>query len=180
MKAIIIHSSYLIQCGLKNILQSKAIVISAIMNDFPNPKKLSEWEEMLIFSDLKNMEVIRKEYGTLKKKKNILIGISTENKSTESIEKLDDVLYVTDDIVAVSDKIDSVLPTSESDTNSQLSSREIEILNLVAKGMSNKEMADKLFISIHTVITHRKNITAKLGIKTIAGLTMYASINNLI
>jgi len=180
MKAIIIHSSYLIQCGLKNILQSKNIAISEIMNNFPDTKRVAEWEEMLIFSDFRNMEVIRKECGVLKKKKNILIGISIENKSAESIEKLDDVLYLTDDITAVSDKIDAVLPTSETDTNSQLSTREIEILNLVAKGMSNKEMADKLFISIHTVITHRKNITAKLGIKTIAGLTMYASINNLI
>lgn len=180
MKAIIIHSSYIIQCGLKNILQSKNIAISEIMNDFPTSKKLTEWEEMFIISDLKYMEEIRKEYRILKKKKNILIGISAENQGTESIEKMDDLLYLTDDIVAVSEKINSVLPSAETDTNSSLSSREIEILNLVAKGMSNKEMADKLFISIHTVITHRKNITEKLGIKTIAGLTMYASINNLI
>ena len=85
-----------------------------------------------------------------------------------------------DNFSTLSEKIDAILPAIETDTNSQLSAREIEILHLVAKGMSNKGMADKLFISIHTVITHRKNITAKLGIKTIAGLTMYASINNLI
>jgi DNA-binding CsgD family transcriptional regulator len=54
------------------------------------------------------------------------------------------------------------------------------VLRLVALGYTNKEIAGKLFISSHTVITHRKNITAKLGIKTIAGLTIYALLNKLI
>ena len=44
----------------------------------------------------------------------------------------------------------------------------------------NKEIADKYNLSIHTVITHRKNITRKTGIKTVAGLTVYALLNNLI
>ncbi len=61
-----------------------------------------------------------------------------------------------------------------------LTSREKEILVCVAKGMLNKEIADELNISIHTVITHRKNITQKTGIKTVAGLTVYALLNNLL
>jgi DNA-binding CsgD family transcriptional regulator len=70
-------------------------------------------------------------------------------------------------------------PGSESGEN-DLTLREKEVLTLVAMGFSNKEIADNLFISIHTVITHRKNITAKLGIKSISGLTVYAIINRLI
>jgi DNA-binding CsgD family transcriptional regulator len=66
------------------------------------------------------------------------------------------------------------------DTPEGISDREKEVLCLVAIGLTNKEIGDKLFISTHTVITHRKNISAKLGIKTIAGLTMYALINHLI
>ena len=62
----------------------------------------------------------------------------------------------------------------------KLSSREIEILTGVAQGLLNKEIASKYNISIHTVITHRKNIARKTGIKTIAGLTAYAILNNLI
>lgn len=62
----------------------------------------------------------------------------------------------------------------------ELSAREKEILVAVAKGMLNKEIADRYNISIYTVISHRKNITRKTGIKTVAGLTVYALLNNLI
>lgn len=55
-----------------------------------------------------------------------------------------------------------------------LSAREIEVLVLVTKGLINKEIADKLNISLTTVISHRKNITEKLGIKSVSGLTIYA------
>ncbi len=55
-----------------------------------------------------------------------------------------------------------------------LTMREIEVLSLVARGFSNKEIAQKLSISLTTVITHRRNITDKLHIKSVAGLTMYA------
>ena len=62
----------------------------------------------------------------------------------------------------------------------ELSAREKEILVCVAQGMLNKEIADKFNLSIYTVISHRKNITRKTGIKTVAGLTVYALLNNLI
>ena len=58
-----------------------------------------------------------------------------------------------------------------------LSAREIEVLVLITKGLINKEIADKLNISLTTVITHRKNITEKLGIKSVSGLTIYAVMN---
>jgi DNA-binding CsgD family transcriptional regulator len=61
-----------------------------------------------------------------------------------------------------------------------LTSREIDVLKLVARGQLNKQIADRLSISLHTVISHRKNITRKLGIKTVSGLTMYAVLNGLI
>jgi regulator of cell morphogenesis and NO signaling len=61
-----------------------------------------------------------------------------------------------------------------------LSSRELEVLQLVACGFLNKQIGDRLSISLHTVISHRKNITRKLQIKTVAGLTIYALLNGLI
>lgn len=66
------------------------------------------------------------------------------------------------------------------DGNKGLSAREIDVLQLIVKGSTNKEIADKLNISLNTVLTHRKNITSKLGIKTVSGLTFYAIMNGLI
>ena len=61
----------------------------------------------------------------------------------------------------------------------ELSDRETEVLVLVAQGLSSKAIADQLNISIHTVNTHRKNITRKTGIKSVAGLAVYAMLHNL-
>ena len=61
-----------------------------------------------------------------------------------------------------------------------VSEREKEIIVCLVQGMSNKEIAEQLFISVNTVITHRRNIARKLQIRSVAGLTIYAIANNLI
>jgi Response regulator containing a CheY-like receiver domain and an HTH DNA-binding domain len=61
-----------------------------------------------------------------------------------------------------------------------LTPREIEVLKLIVAGKLNKEIADDLDISFQTVLSHRKNITSKLGIKTVSGLTFYAIINGIV
>lgn len=61
-----------------------------------------------------------------------------------------------------------------------LSLREKEIITCVVKGQTNKEIAGTLFLSAHTVITHRRNIARKLGIHSTAGLTVYAIVNKLV
>lgn len=61
--------------------------------------------------------------------------------------------------------------------NCYLTNREIEILKLIVQGYMNKEVADKLNISLNTVLSHRKNIISKTGIKTVSGLTFYAISN---
>ena len=72
-------------------------------------------------------------------------------------------------------------PTAVPDQETEaLSERERDVLIQVVNGLSNKEIADRLFISIHTVMTHRKNITRKLNIHSTAGLTIYAIVNKLI
>ena len=63
---------------------------------------------------------------------------------------------------------------------SDLTPREREVLVLLVQGLINKEIADRLNISLTTVISHRKNITEKLGIKSISGLTIYAVMNGFI
>lgn len=56
----------------------------------------------------------------------------------------------------------------------RLSKREKEVIAFVAKGFSNKEIAEEMFLSVHTVLTHRKNLMGKLGLKNTAGLVVYA------
>jgi DNA-binding CsgD family transcriptional regulator len=62
----------------------------------------------------------------------------------------------------------------------ELSDRERDVLVLVARGLTNKEIASELNISPHTVISHRKNIVHKTGIRSVAGLTVYAVLNKFI
>ena len=76
-----------------------------------------------------------------------------------------------------------VLPDDEpegDDEQQSLSSREKEIVVCVVKGMTNREIADRLFLSTHTVITHRRNIARKLQIHSASGLTIYAIVNKLV
>lgn len=101
----------------------------------------------------------------------------------EQLKQYDGVVDLYDDPVTVVRKLRDSLSLREEAPDSEeydLSVREREILVCVAKGMLNKEIADFYNISIYTVITHRKNITRKTGIKTVAGLTVYALLNNLI
>jgi regulator of cell morphogenesis and NO signaling len=69
---------------------------------------------------------------------------------------------------------------SAKDKSVELSEREKDVINCVVKGMSNKEIAEKLFISLNTVTTHRKNIAKKTDIHSPAALTLYAIMNNIV
>lgn len=69
---------------------------------------------------------------------------------------------------------------AQSQDSEILSEREAEVLTLLIRGLSNKEIADKLNLSVHTVISHRKNIVLKTGIKSQSGLTIYAISNNIV
>ena len=76
--------------------------------------------------------------------------------------------------------LDEVGETGQNVLQEILSGREIDVLKLLATGLANKEIADQLSISIHTVISHRKNISQKTGIKSVSGLTIYAVTQKLI
>lgn len=70
--------------------------------------------------------------------------------------------------------------TKENEKDDNLTKREIEVLSGIVNGMINKEIADSLNISIHTVVRHRKNITTKTGIRSQSGLTIYAISKNIV
>lgn len=94
-----------------------------------------------------------------------------------------EIVELSDNKQKVVNKLINLLNNSDETTsqeNIELSNREVDVLVSVAKGMTNKEISDLLSISVHTVITHRKNIVKKTGIKSVAGLTVYALLNNLV
>lgn len=114
----------------------------------------------------------------------IVIALGGPGLTDEVLRQYDGSISIYDSREDIIRKMRSSVEAKQSETSvsdsGELSAREKEILVCVAKGMLNKEIADKLCLSIYTVITHRKNITRKTGIKTVAGLTVYALLNNLI
>ena len=98
----------------------------------------------------------------------------------------DEPLTIYDDADTIREKLNRLLNVPGEETEEELagqevlSSREKEIITCVVKGMTNKEIADALYLSAHTVITHRRNIARKLQIHSPAGLTIYAIVNKLV
>lgn len=101
----------------------------------------------------------------------------------KTLADFDGSISIFDNLDTVNDTISSVLHIEEDDDNietEQLSQREKEIIGCVVKGLTNKAIAEKLSISIHTVITHRRNISKKLQIHSSAGLAIYAIVNKIV
>ena len=109
--------------------------------------------------------------------------LSTTVCDEEVMRQFDGVVNIYDGQAQIIRKLHAAVEQGETNPYSDshdLSERERDVLILVAKGKPNKEIADELNISIHTVMSHRKNITHKTGIKSVAGLTVYALLNNLL
>ena len=99
------------------------------------------------------------------------------------LRNYDDTISIYDSVEQLKEKLDKLFdsPLSEnSEEQNTLSVREKEIITCVVRGLTNKEIAQALFLSAHTVISHRRNIARKLEIHSTAGLTIYAIMNKLI
>ena len=114
----------------------------------------------------------------------IPVALVTSYVDAGILKQFKDVIEINDSKQKVVTKIFNLLNdsklTQDKSESVELSNRETDVLVALVKGMTNKEISDKLFISIHTVITHRKNIIRKTGIKSVSGLTVYALLNNLV
>ncbi len=113
--------------------------------------------------------------------KMVVFGLMEKETPVNLQSHFSHVLNVSDSKFDLQNKIRSVLHQDTRPGNHNLlSKREVTILKQVVLGLTNQEIADRLFLSIHTVTTHRKNINRKLGIKTVSGLTVYALMNHLV
>lgn len=200
---IIIEKSYLIRKGLISIIEK--IPNTQVIQQFDNEddfKTMNNFESdfIIINPNLLNtntLNIIKKivnahTESTLpacsadRRARNTQM-ISLSEKSIVLTKELEWTaqIYLDDTQNSILKKLNTLIGNREpknvkSEVPEEISKREIDILKNIALGYSNKEIADKLFISTHTVVTHRKNITRKLGIKTVPGLTIYAILNKII
>ena len=113
-----------------------------------------------------------------------LVGLVSSYLESQHQRQFAGIIELNDDFQRIKSTVNQVVNTIHSDDEevdtAPLSDREKDVLVCLSKGLKNNEIADQLNISVHTVITHRKNIVRKTGIKSVAALTVYAILNNLI
>lgn len=111
-----------------------------------------------------------------------IIAVEIGKLSRATINLFDGHFHVTDDLTEIKNIIMGALSIhdEEPEDKENLSAREKEIITYVVKGYTNQEIADHLFLSVHTVMTHRRNIARKLQIHSATGLTIYAIVNKLV
>lgn len=176
-KVIILTDDSLRALGLKNILeQSFSITAIAVDNNFFAAFNATR-EPDLFFVDT-NALLSNLTFFLPRKAKTIVL--------TSGMQQVEDfeVVNITATEQEITAQLNALLKQEEKQKGriitTTLSQREIEVLKLVASGLINKEIAQELNISINTVLTHRKNLTAKLGIKSVSGLTFYAMMNGIV
>ena len=189
VRVAIAESSVIVRSGLtaalKRLPNLKIQPIELLSVEALHDCLRTQYPEMLIvnptFGDYFDVNKFREETSG---KRIRLIALVTSFVDVTLLSKYDESISIFDDLEVLSKKIHGLLNVSmeeeEVDNPDTLSQREKEIVICVVKGMTNKEIAEKLFLSIHTVITHRRNISKKLQIHSAAGLTIYAIVNKLV
>ena len=183
---LLIESSEIIRTGLIGILKQidNIEVKSSSYPDidaFKSLLKRSTPDVLIINPNLQGLPSvgqIRKEVPSASIK---LVALQVALADDNALRQFDELINLYDTSSSIHEKIIALLD-NEGDEHSteQLSNRELEVLIWLIKGLTNKEIASKLFLSTHTIITHRKNIASKLKIHSTAGLTIYAIVNKLI
>ncbi len=190
IKAIIASSSAIVRSGLAAVLKRMPdIRINAI--EVSSAESLRSYVRMqmpdLIIVDpfmggWFDLAAFRQEAGRDTATKYVALLCSVADPA--QLRSYDETISIYDTYDAISLKLEQLLNRSDEETDrdekEMLSLREKEIITFVVKGLTNKEIADKLNLSIHTIITHRRNIARKLQIHTPSGLTIYAIVNKLV
>lgn len=188
-RILIIEPSVIVAEGVRYIVDNLAeYTVTGILQDLGEDMEitLDDYDADLLVVDPAIFDIRARTGGKdlIKNGINVpVIALITNAMDASLISAYDGAIYLTDKSDEIEQKLSATMRSNPSDQRGdgeELSAREKEILVCVAKGLLNKEIADHFNISIYTVITHRKNITRKTGIKTVAGLTVYALLNNLI
>ena len=183
VKIAVAETSVIIRSGLTTVLK-RLPNLNVVPIEVSSPESLQSYihlhtPDVLIvnptFGGWFNLPAFKAENGKVETKYLALVCSVIDSNSLKEYG---------DDPETIATKINQLLCTDEEEEkeNEQetLSQREKEIITCVVKGMTNKAIADQLYLSIHTVITHRRNIARKLQIHSPAGLTIYAIVNKLV
>ncbi len=144
-----------------------------------NPHIFSEQHNSIDVRLGELIDIIVKYYpgGATNELNTVLYDIFVCQQDLESHNLIEDTLLVPE----IKRMEESLAQNSEKKVEEEsLSEREIDVLVHIVRGLTNKEIAAKMFLSVHTVNTHRKNIMNKLKIHSPAGLTIYAIVNKLV
>ena len=186
-RVIICETSEIIANGLSEIIDSMAQfdVVARLGSPEHLPEKIVATDANLVVIDPAMLGCQNKEFLAQLGKEHpevTVIALMTSYLDHTVLTPYSGVIEISDTRSKILSKMNEFAQSQSHKKNDdvELSKREIDVLIAVAKGMMNKEIADQMNLSIHTVISHRKNITRKTGIKSVSGLTVYALLNNLI
>ena len=186
-RVIICEASEMIAIGLAEIIDSMAQFDVVARLDSPEhlSEKITASDANLLIVDPTLLGFHNKDFLTQLGKEHpqvTMIALVTSYLDHSMLTPYSGIIEINDTRSKIISKMDEFVQgeTMKNTDDVELSKRETDVLVAVAKGMMNKEIADQMNISIHTVISHRKNITRKTGIKSVSGLTVYALLNNLI
>lgn len=187
IKFIIAEESFIIRKGLVGIINSfrNTEIVKEVDNKNMLIKAVNKSKPDFLIVNLKMFEKpekdIKNHFSECLKTK--FIAFIESYGETKEFPYFEEKLNLYDSKTVIDKKISTLISgvTKEHiEISSYLTERERDVVKQVSLGKINKEIADSLSISIHTVISHRKNIVAKLGIKTVSGLTVYAILNKII
>lgn len=188
-RIVIIEPSMIISTGLRKLVESRKgfEVVAAIADCYHCMERVSHLAPDIIIINPSTVEPKKRQHLD-----ELFEGIDNaafvalvyQYIEPEVLKHYHAVIDISDDSDKIAQKLmqsmDALHFSPDTADKNELSEREKEILVSLAKGKINKEIADLHHISVHTVITHRKNIIRKTGIKSVSGLTVYAILNNLI
>jgi DNA-binding NarL/FixJ family response regulator len=190
VSVVLAGRSYLLKAGIEQFLSEFAYVSTDSSFNGAEPALFEKIQnlkpDIVIIIPDKPYDRLKQLLQLLSKSSSVKLIAITENPLPDAIKgKFSEVVPASADKMELTRVINKALSEKginrrREESDNKLSEREIDILKHVAYGLTNQEIADKLFLSVHTVTTHRKNITGKLGIKTVSGLTVYALMNKLV
>jgi len=187
-KVVVVSDAFLLTAGIENlILELSGMLVDHVYDGSEKrlcQKIISKKPEFVIIDPECIKEILIPLLRELCEESDIIvIGIVTKVTSQNIVSRFSHTLDKENNKFQLIESLQRIVGNqsdSLEDNEPTISKRETEILQNLALGLTNQEVADKLFLSVHTVMTHRKKITRKLGIKTIAGLTVYALLNNIV